>query len=106
MKTQRTIDLKKVNQCDFFYRNQDGNILRISTTRKTVHGIPFEPHTLAMPHIDYPLENCLERATRLGILDKWIPICILKFTKYDIVEYKGQKAIDMKNSYNAHIYGK
>lgn len=102
--TQQTINLKAVKECIFFYRNQDGDTSKHKPLFNTVHSIDIDHNTTVVPLMEYPHETAIERARRLDILDKWVAICILKFTKYHTVEYKGTKATTMHQAYRKLIY--
>lgn len=103
MKPQRTINFDKVQWADYWYVNQCGETKRCKPTEPTVHGIPVG-NRMAPWHHQYPFETMLERATRLGILDKWTPRCRLVISANRELTYTGLQAAKMWQRYNNYIY--
>jgi len=106
MKTQRTIDFNKVQWADYWWQNQDGAKSRTKPLGISVHSCLIEPDKPAMYYWKFPNETNLERATRLGIIDKWHPVCVLTVSANRTLVYKGEAATKIWKNYNAHIYGK
>jgi hypothetical protein len=105
-KTQRTVDLKKVQWADYFWINGKGDRHKYKPNYATANGIPYEGNELAPHHTEHPGETMVERAWRLGVNDIWKPVCILHITANRCLTYTGDKATSIWKAYNAHIYGK
>lgn len=104
MTSQLTIDLKSVSYCKFFYRNQFGEVVRVLPKKPSVHGVVVRDG-YAFPYDSaYPKETLLERGYRLGLIDSWVPVCIYQFRNNHSMRFEKQKAKDMRDAYNAHIF--
>ena len=106
MNPQRTIDFNKIQWADYWYENQEGLRLRTKPSGVTVRGISVLLLGRAAAHPDYPGETMEERARRLGIVDRWMPICHLIINANKNLTYGGREAIKIWKQYNAHVYGK
>jgi hypothetical protein len=106
MNPQRTIDFNKVQWADYWYENQEGLRLRTKPTVLTVRGVSVLLLGKAASHPDYPSETMEERARRLGIVDRWIPVCHLIFSANRNLTYKGEQAVKVWKQYNSHVYAK
>ena len=106
MKTRIVTDIKKVQHASFFYHNQVGITVSIKPRCQSVNGLCFQKDELAFFHYLYPGETCLERATRLGILDVWTPAVVFTFAANHTIKYEGKKAIDMWKAWNKYIFKK
>lgn len=106
MKTQTTLNLKRVSYVKFFYRTPDGTLVRRTKPRNpTVNGKEINKDEFAIPYdMQYPSETWYERASRLYLIDTWIPVCKVYFTMYDIIIYVGDKAIAIHQAYRKMIY--
>lgn len=100
----RVVDLKKVQWAKFFYENQEGLRRSQYMQQPSVRGILIA-EGYAYPYPDYPLETNLERATRLGILDIWEPVCLMQLQANRILHFTGDKAKKMWRAWNTRIYG-
>ena len=67
-------------------------------TGPTVYGQEIEDG-YAKAHPAYPLETMLERATRLGIIDEWIPQLWVTIGKKRL-HYEGAKALELYDQLN------
>lgn len=106
MKT--TIDIKKAHYCSFGYVNQEGSIRNREPILPTVNGIIIivsNDYAYPLDH-NFPKETMFERAARLDIVDRWTPIIIFTFTKYDTITIKGDRAIELYEVWNAFIFSK
>lgn len=104
---QRTIDLKKVQWCDYYWINGKGDTRRTKPQFDTVNDSPVSNVAIAYPLLqESPHETMLERAKRLGILDVWKPVCRIHITANRCLTYTGEKATKFWQAYNAHIYKK
>lgn len=102
-----TIDIKKARYASFGFVNQEGNISSHQHKMPTVNGSTFMENDYAYPlDHNYPNETRIERARRLDILDRWTPIVIFIFTKYDRVEFRGERAKSLWQAYNAFMFSK
>ena len=99
------VDLNKVQHSIFFYRNQYGQTFKTEPTGTTVYGQAIPIHEMAYSHPDYPGETMLERARRLDNIDVWTPVLRLKLTANECLEYTGQKAMSLRDAWNAKIFG-
>lgn len=106
LNTQLTIDLNSVSYISFYYLSQFGSVRRTKPKLPSARGVGFKPDEYAPAHTKYPKETMLERATRLGCLDVWTPVCIYQFRNNHSIRFSGEAAIKRKNQYNEHIYNK
>lgn len=105
MKT--TIDIRKALWATFGYINQEGTIRTEAIETPTVNGREIELTAYAYPLLhDYPHETQLERALRLGILDRWQSIVIFHFHNHSRIERRGAGALALFQAYNAYIFNK
>ena len=97
----RTIlDISKIAYVIFFYRS--GEYERFLKPRKhTVHGCEIDEEEFALPYHDYPHETLIERARRLDIIDKWIPVLKISMNNGHILEFTGKKAISLKEAFSS-----
>ena len=103
MNNQLTVDFKAVSHARFHWKNQYGMTLRCKPRRPTVHGKEV-PNEIA-PYIQgYENETMLMRAVRRNLLDKWQAQCILYLRNNHSLMFVGDKAQQMFDAYNAHIY--
>lgn len=102
---EKIVDLNKVQWASLHYKNDKGNILGGKPPRNTVHGIAFDDTAFAYPHVEYPLETCLERAKRLEILDVWTPVLVLQVQCNRTIRYTGPKAISVWKAWRAKVFG-
>ncbi len=101
---QLTIDFKAVSHARLWYVNQFGETIKCKPKNPTVHGVAVK-HELAPALLQYPYEMLLERANRLGIVDRWIVHCALQLRNNHSLSFVGNKAKQMFKAYNASIYG-
>lgn len=99
-------DLNKVQWAIFKYQNQYGNELYKLPDTTTVFGEAVDSEARALYHHDYPDENLLMRAIRLGLVDNWTPKLMLKFSANETLIYTGDKAKEIYKAWCAKIYGK
>jgi len=95
MKTNNhtVVDLRKIAYANFYYRNQHSNAFtRTLPKRPSANGSQFNANDYAASHPSFPPETLLERAKRLDILDKWLPVCKLQLSNGHTLEYTGDKA--------------
>lgn len=99
------LDMRKVAYARFFYRSKDYQYERdLMPTNPTVRG--QEIGGAALYHPDYPNESTFDRAKRLGVLDKWIPVWVCILNNGHRLEYTGEKAIKMRDKYNSIVFPK
>lgn len=102
---QRTIDFNKIQWAEYWYENQFGESARTRLMSPSVHGVMLgEPNAYALPHPDYPHETVIERARRLGILDKWTAVCQFIITANRTLTFRGDDATKKWRAYNKHVY--
>jgi len=108
MKTQLTVDLKKVQWATYHWINGKGDERRIKPTAPTALGAEVSTTELAqaVPMLEYPTESMYSRALRKGILDTWKPVCRLHITANRVLTFTGDKATSIWKAYNKHIYSK
>ena len=104
MNTRTVIDIKKVQHASFIYRNQSGLIADTMPKSPSVNGEHIEPNLVAGYHMEYPGETMVERALRLGIIDRWTPVVVFTFAANHNVTYTGKKATDMWKAWNKYIF--
>jgi len=97
---QQTIDLRSVAYASFFWKNQFGERVRCKPRKPTVHCKPIPADTICENG-----ETPIQRASRLGILDRWTPVCLYQFRNSHSMMFTNQKAKDKFATYNKHIYG-
>lgn len=100
----KVVDLKKVQWASLTYWNQHGNVKAYKPITSTVFGETVRDEYAAY-HPSYPQERMLERATRLGILDVWIPHLTLQLTANHQLVYTGEKALSIWKAWQSKIYG-
>jgi len=100
------VDLNKVQWMRFYYVNQYGQTNNTIINFPTIRSSAIYPEQLAAHHPLYPGEAELERAKRLDLLDVWTPVCVLKLTANECLQYTGDKAIAMRDAWQAKIFGK
>ena len=102
----KIVDLKKVAYTHFYYTNLEDNIhVRNKPQQPTVAGQAFDTNAFAYPWLlEYPLETALERAFRLGILDIWIPCCVVQLSNGHSLRYTGKKALAIDAAWRAKIF--
>ena len=101
MTTQLTIDFNAVAYCKYFYENRRCDTRRVMPRYPTVNGSPVPDEKALMSN-----ETMLELATRRKLLDTWTPVCLLQFRNSHSMRFTGEKAKQMKRSYDKHIYDK
>lgn len=90
----------------FGFQTKDGNYIYGDVPKfNTVHGVVIDNNEYAYPHMDYPLETCLERAIRLGILDVWIPTLFIKMQGNTRLTIQGPRALSIWKTYSAKEFG-
>jgi hypothetical protein len=97
------VDLNKVAYCLFYYRAKEYERVLLPN-KPTVRGQEIDSNEYALQHHDYPAETLLERARRLDILDKWIPVLSLMLSNGHKLEYTGDRAKSLYKTYKAKIY--
>jgi hypothetical protein len=104
---RKEVSIDKVQWCRLVYSTTDEQHKRDrKPTGFTAHGLDIDPKELAAPHPSYPHETMLERATRLDILDTWVPVCIAQLTANHSLQFTGDKALSFFKAWKAHIYGR
>lgn len=107
MAHQLTIDLNSVSYVKYFYENRRGDTRRVKPRYPTVNGSAVATDAIAFNNVaGEPVETMLQRATRLKLLDVWMPVCIYQFRNNHSMRFSGDKAKQMKQSYDKHIYKK
>lgn len=112
MKTKRDnkiiLDLNKCQWARFYYTNDHGDKRNEPVPEEyfTVHGQIYHLTDKAYPHHLYPEETMFERAKRFGWLDIWTPEIYFKVTANAGVIFFGDKALAMRDAWNAKIFGK
>lgn len=101
-----TIDLKKVQYAHLYYKNQFGQAYPTLPKRPSVNGMYVSDKEIAAYHALYPGETMRERAARLDLFDRWIPVVVFQFAANHSVQYEGKKAKSMWKSWQSHIFGK
>lgn len=100
------VDLSKVQYANFYYTNQYGVRRVVRPTTATVRGEYINDKGFALFHPDYPKETCIDRAVRLGIVDRWIPTCLLKLQANCCLIYTGDKAISIYKAFCERQFNK
>lgn len=101
------VDLNKVAYAVFFWRNQHSETNRLKPRHPTAHCSRVYEEDYAWPYsMEYPAETAIERARRLEVLDKWIPVVRLRLACADVVEFTGKKAVEVWKAWKYKIYGK
>lgn len=103
--TQLTIDLNSVSYVSYYYLNQHGNAKRIKPRKPSVRGMLLSDEMCPAVN-DIPRESVFDRATRLGIIDKWKPVCIYQFRNNHSMRFEHDLAIKRKKQYDEHIFNK
>lgn len=101
---RKVVDLKKVQWASLYYTNGRGNVLDKKPEYYSVNGATIMCDDYAYPHMEYPMETCLERAKRLDILDTWVPRCTLQLTANHCLVYEGEKALAIWKAWRAKIF--
>jgi|SRR6185295_1871976 len=99
-------NLRKVLYAREWWDNGKGVECRVKPLCATINGIVIMPTGLCHPHPLYPGENELQRATRLGILDKWTYCCEFIFPNNHRLVFKGEEAKKMWSSYKGVVFNK
>ena len=104
MNVQLTIDFNAVAYCQYFYENRRCDTRRILPRYPTVNGSPLPKEKIALPN--NTTDTALAVATRRGLLDVWTAVCILQFRNSHSMRFTGDKAKQIKQTYDKHIYNK
>ena len=102
----RVVDLRKVQWASRCYVNQFGETVHKRPSKYSIHGVSISPNEPALYHPSFPDESCKQRASRLGILDRWIFVCHVKLSAGRCLTYSGQKAISIYRDWNRRIFGR
>lgn len=100
-----TIDLSKVIYCRLLYSNQCG-LTRLSKPTFTINGVSYEENELASYIEGYEQETCIERARRLGLLDVWTPLVIVKMQSRYTLTFSGTMALRIWRAWQSKIFNK
>lgn len=98
-------NLNKVNYAQFFYRTKRGLTSPTLPKYPTANGTKLEGMFCKVSPDDAP-ETAEQAARRLGILDVWIPVCVLQFSSTHAIEYTGSKAKSIWKEYCRRIFKK
>lgn len=114
MNSNRTVvDLQKVAYANLLWKTQDNCYTRNNKPKyPTVHNQRVDDGTDCVCEIQvsskevWPRETKLERAKRRGLLDCWIPHCILQLSNSHSLTYTGAKALSLWDAWCAKQFGK
>ena len=100
------VDLNKVQHARLYYENQFGDKVEKALEHSS-RGVQYNPMALAFNLTsDMILETLEHRAVRLKIKDIWTPVCRLKLTANECLEYTGDKAISIYKEWCKRIFKK
>lgn len=99
------LDFHKIIWAKQYWRNQEGSRTVGQPSSPTIYGeYIVEPDEYARPYdIAFPGETRLERARRLDLIDRWIPICEMRTYCRELIRWEGQQALDMYRAYCAFL---
>lgn len=98
------ISIDKIIAAKLTYINQHNNFsLHRKPSVPTVHGTII-PDGYAAYHADYPFETALERASRLDIIDHWLPNLYIRMQGGVRLTFTGDRAISIWEAYKAREF--
>ena len=101
-----TVDLGKVSYADFFFETADGQCRSKRRPQGiTVHGRVIQESDLALPLPEYPGETVGQRAVRRKLVDRWIPVIVLRVSSADKLRFTGERAENLWDAWNARVFG-
>jgi hypothetical protein len=102
-----TVDLDKVSYADFFFETADGQCkAKRRPEGMTVHGRRINPDEPALPLSDHPGETVGQRAVRRGLVDRWVPVIVLRVSSADKLRFSGERAEKLWDAWNARLFGR
>jgi len=106
MSATTTVDLAKVSYATFFFETADGQCrAKRRPASMTVHGRPVAEHEPAFRLDSHPDETVGQRAVRLGLVDRWIPVVVLRISSADKLRFTGERAEKLWDAWNARVFG-
>lgn len=96
------VDLRKVGYAILYWRSGEYH-RALKPNVPTVRGIELQEEK-ALNHPDFPDETVIERAKRLELLDKWVPVFHCVLNNGHTLEFTGKKALALANKYNSMIF--
>lgn len=106
MSSTTTVDLRKVSYATFFFETADGQC-RAKRRPKgmTVHGHTVEEDAPALHLASHPGETVGQRARRLALVDRWVPVIVLRVSSADKLRFTGERAEKLWDAWNARVFG-
>lgn len=106
MSATTTVDLRKVSHATFFFETADGQCRAKHRPKvTTVHGRVIQDDEPAFPLATHPGETAGQRARRLGLVDRWIPVIVLRVSSADKLRFTGERAENLWAAWNARVFG-
>lgn len=98
---ERVVNLRAVQWAKLFWVNQYNQEVNSKPKLPTYRLKPMSRTDYLVAVEGMPRETEYERASRLSMLDEWLPVCYLKMSASNIIKFTGDRALSIYKAYCA-----